>query len=490
MNNFPMNYKNQLPQEVRGIAIVLDGDEVSINSLFTALVANNKIIYRWFIATHDKDNEPLHYHIGLIVAGKSSKNLDYILRILYLDTIPNIKNKIRLLHPQTMVGLLYWLNYSLHRTEDSISDGKYQYTTDAITATPDWNWAIDIINQPHNTKKSKNSLRDEIRHRVLYEGMTIKQVMDKYPDEYIADNDKLDKLRNKYLADFAPLPKIRLNYVICGDGGIGKGLLAEAIARALYPDLSDDDDIFHHVGSKGVAFEGYHGQPVLIWDDRRAFDLLVELGGRGNVFNVFEVHPKKQMHQIKYSSVNLINEVNIVNSVEDWTSFLNTLAGDEDKNQSYRRFPLIFPVHECDFDMLVNKGFADNTREFQEYYKYKNIIGNFQKLKVLFRTNDEECREAEMRAVQPIVNQHQALVETQYLPLSPNEEQEKEECFATYGKQDVMKVLENGGDILHGYSDEFPNPKKRDKQDIIEIPFEEIKPDNDFEEVISTDLPF
>ena len=60
------------------------------------------------------------------------------------------------------------------------------------------------------------------------------------------------------------------------------------LARALYPELDDDEDIFFTIGAKNATFEGYDGQPVIIWDDRRDYSLLEELGGRENVFNVFD----------------------------------------------------------------------------------------------------------------------------------------------------------------------------------------------------------
>ena len=141
----------------------------------------------------------------------------------------------------------------------------------------------------------------------------------------------------KYISERAPMPKTRLNYYISGTGGIGKGLICRAIARSLYPSLKDDDDIFFEVGAQGVPFEGYDGQPVIIWNDRRAYDLLQELNGRGNVFNVFDTHPARGKQNIKYASVNLINEVNIVNSVQDYSEFLDGLAGEYRQGREHQQ---------------------------------------------------------------------------------------------------------------------------------------------------------
>lgn len=79
----------------------------------------------------------------------------------------------------------------------------------------------------------------------------------------------------------------------------------KALARALYPELDDDEDIFFTIGAKNATFEGYDGQPVIIWDDRRDYSLLEELGGRENVFNVFDTIPQNLRQNIKYGSVKL-----------------------------------------------------------------------------------------------------------------------------------------------------------------------------------------
>lgn len=183
---------------------------------------------------------------------------------------------------------------------------------------------------------------------------------------------KIDSYRMKYIQQADP-PKTRLNYFITGQGGAGKDLISRALARSLYPQYENDDDIFFIVGAENSTFEGYDGQPVIIWSDFRAVDLVQCLGGRGNVFRVFDTHPTKQRQNVKYSSINLINTVNIVNSVQSYIDFLNGLAGEyvdrhgnfyksEDKKQSFRRFPFIIPLYEEDFSLLINKGFMRQTR--------------------------------------------------------------------------------------------------------------------------------
>jgi hypothetical protein len=43
--------------------------------------------------------------------------------------------------------------------------------------------------------------------------------------------------------------------------------------------------------------------------------------------------------------------------------------------------PFIINLHEKDFDLLVNKGFLEDSAEFEEFKEYKNIVGNFQQIR-------------------------------------------------------------------------------------------------------------
>jgi hypothetical protein len=186
---------------------------------------------------------------------------------------------------------------------------------------------------------------------------------------------------------------VRHNFYICGGGGIGKGVASVLLAHALYPDIDNEDDLLFRVGADGTTFEGYDGQPVIIWDDCRSYDLLKKLGSRGNVFNVFDTSPHKQKQNVKFGSMNLINAVNIVNSVQPYDDFLNGLVGeytdkggnlhtaeDDEKSQSYRRFPFIMPLRADDFDILINRAYMEGNANYEDYIKYGNIRGNFGRL--------------------------------------------------------------------------------------------------------------
>ncbi len=308
------------------------------------------------------------------------------------------------------------VQYLTHEDDKQQGLGKRLYSDDRVIANFDFRDELDKRAERKARYGKDLSAKDQMRFDVLYSGMTLRQCIEKNRLMYMDDMEKLKKLRMEYIATQRP-PKTRINYYVTGRGGVGKGLICRAIARSLFPQFENDEDIFFEVGAKGAAFEGYDGQPVIIWNDRRAIDLLQELNGRGNVFNVFDTHPTKQKQNIKYGSVNLCNVVNIVNSVQTYTEFLDGLAGEyrdkdgnlqevEDKGQSYRRFPFMILLHEEDFDMMLNKGFVENTSDFQEYIEYNHIRGNMQRIAERCGGNEALAKQIQGKAVKPIVDKH------------------------------------------------------------------------------------
>lgn len=344
--------------------------------------------------------------------------------------------------PHGQGAFLDGVEYLTHEDAKQQALQKYLYPDEEVIANFDFRKELKE-REANEVKYGRNlSAKERQRYAVLYEGKTLRQCISDSRVMYMDDIDKLKKFRMEYISNQKP-PKTRFNYYICGRGGLGKGLISRAIARSLYPDLTEDDDIFFEVGAKGVAFDGYDGQPVIIWNDRRAIDLLQELDGRGNVFNVFDTHPTKQRQNVKYSSVNLCNTVNIVNSVEPLFDFLNGLAGEytskggkqiksEDKGQSYRRFPFLIPLHEDDFDMLLNKGFVENTNNFEEYIQYNHIRGNMQKIAEKCGSNEELARRLETQTVSPITYKHNEVLK-KFSKDAVDEEAILAE-FADYGK--------------------------------------------------------
>lgn len=352
------------------------------------------------------------------------------------------------------------VGYLPHDSEKEQTKGKYRYPDDAVHANFDWRAELDArdINKVKYGKQEVTA-KERMRYAVLVEGKTLRECDKENPLLYSDDIEKLRKLRGEYLAKCAP-PPFRMNFFVEGKGGMGKGLLSRALARMLFPGL-EDDDIFFEVGENGAGFLGYDGQPVVIWHDKRSYELLKLLGGRGNVFNVFDTFPSKGRQNVKYSSVNLINAVNIVDADQSYTEFLDGLAGEytdrdgnfykaEDKSQSYRRFPMMFVLHEEDYDMLINKGFLHNTREFEQFIKYNHIRGSFARIHQVTKNPAIRQSLAE-KALAPAVQEYNKLMEQ----VTGKEEDEAAiaEMMEQYGTmpQEVVYVQEGMEVNKEGY---------------------------------------
>lgn len=319
------------------------------------------------------------------------------------------------------------VQYLTHEDEKQQSLGKYLYPDDCITASPGFDFREALTEREVMVAKHGRVVtpKERMRDDVLRHGKTLLQCLDDDPIIYAADYSTLKRLRMDYISRMEP-PRTRINYYIEGRGGVGKGLFSRGLARLLAvqycPDLAgiEDSALFFEIGADGSLFEGYDGQPVIIWNDWRAFDLLKSLKGRGNVFTVFDTHPTRQRQNVKYASINLCNVVNIVNSVQPYMEFLDGLAGEyadkdghiqkvEDKGQSYRRFPMIIPIHEQDFDILLNRGFMEGTDNFLEYVEYGQVRANMQRIAEKCGRNAKLARELEGQVMLPVLESHKEL---------------------------------------------------------------------------------
>jgi hypothetical protein len=380
------------------------------------------------------DHKAKHWHV--VCSCQSALELDAVAK--WFD-VPVQQIEV----PRGRDAFLDKVEYLTHERTEQQALGKSLYDDSEVTANFDFRKELTERAEKKAKYGRDVNEKDEIRYKVLYEGMTLRQLCHEDPIAYQNDYSTLDKFRFKYITERAPMPRTRINYYVCGRGGVGKGLICRALARSLYPELEDDDDIFFEVGAKGAPFEGYDGQPVIIWNDRRAYDLLQELNGRGNVFNVFDTHPTRGRQNIKYSSICLCNEVNIVNSVQEYEEFLDGLAGEykdkngetqavEDKGQSYRRFPFIIPLHENDFDLLMNKGFYYGTREYEQYIEYRHIRGNMQRIAEQCGANERLAKQIQTKTVQPVANKHAELIKR--MEHETRDEAEILKMFEDYGK--------------------------------------------------------
>lgn len=430
------------------------GESLNFDESNIIKAVSHKTITKYGYARHDQDNKVAgdDGHPDIIIGDPIPPHWQGAIYSKHGVEISTFANWLGI--PEFMIKVLHgrnafieYIEYLTHEAPKQQSLGKHRYDDSEIHANFPFRTDIDTYRRRRDDK-SLSYLDDKeyYRHKVLYDGLTLMQISRENPDIYRKDFRTLAKYRMEYLLRFATLPQTRINYYVNGRGGVGKGLICRAIARNLYRDLKHDEEIFFRVGAKNVTFDGYDGQPVIIWDDFRAFTLLRALDGRENVFDVFDTHPTDRCQHVKFGYLRLINEVNIVNSVDSYTEFLDGLAGEykesdgtwrhaEDKGQSYRRFPIVLPLHENDFDLFLNKGVLDGSNEFQQFERHFHIRGNMQRIYSRLSSYETELRDVESKIVAPIIKAHNSVyVELSGLCSDPLCEIMEE--FKDYGKQD------------------------------------------------------
>lgn len=406
------------------------GEQLLTEEKIKVALLSHRMIKRWAYICHDKDMysaldeeqnakhkegalKPRHWHI-VIELGTRQIEIGVVAK--WFGIADNFV--------ETAKGagaFLDCVQYLTHEDNKQRELGKRLYEDLCVCSNFDFRAELD--KRAENKAKYGRDLneRDRFRNEVLYHGMTLRQVIERNPLAYQTDFPFLERCRLKYISKIAESPKIRINYYIEGEGGMGKGLISRAIARALIDESGSmrEDDIYFEVGADKATFEGYDGQPVIIWNDCRAITLLEKLDGRENVFNVFDPFPSNIQQNVKYSAVRLNNIINIVNSVQPWHEFLDGLAGDytrkgksqksEDKNQSYRRFPFFLVLHEEDYELGMNKGVFGNTREFQQYMMYNGLRNNMRQIADRCGDNIQLYHSETKKMVTPVIEKHKEL---------------------------------------------------------------------------------
>lgn len=388
---------------------------------------------------HDKDlkedntEKPPHFHI--VIQFKNPVSLFVVAK--RFDILPNYIE-----FPKGRDAFGDCCEYLTHENERQQEKGKYLYADEEIKANFDFR---TLINETVE-KRFNAELRGEMTEKTFYFNkvrngeMTLNDILKEDINFYYDHERELKYFRSVYLQEVAEMPAVRLNFYIFGQGGAGKDVMSRALARSLYPEIEDDSKIFYIVGNDNVLFDGYDGQPVLIWSDFRAEELLKTFGyKRGIIFKIFDTHPTKFNLNVKYGKISLINKYNIVNSVQNYRAFLNGLSGEyvdseervhyaEDKKQSYRRFPVIFPIRTDDFDILINRGFLGEG-SYEEYNAICEIVGNLKAIEQL--KDKDERKRIQMQTLTIPCSEIKKIEEKSY-------EEDKNYDFENFGKTRVQ----------------------------------------------------
>ena len=363
------------------------GETLLTEETVRGVLSTYRTITDWAYIIHDRDIKddgitikPPHFHIVI----RTPRSPVTIQKISTWFGIP--ENFIDI--PKGRGAFYDCVGYLTH----ALTPDKTRYLDENVQSNFDWKQALEnyYASKDRNRKyTSKNEKVDEWLLLLNAGAVNLADLRAEDPVLYIRNYPVLNRCRNTYLKNL-PAPSTRINWLITGNAGYGKSLASRAIARQLYTQVPPlpDHEIFFEIGDGKVSFEGYEGQPVIIWNDARPKTLLDMLGSRDNLFNVFDCFPSNRRQNIKYDSISLNNRYNIINTVMPWSDFIKGLAGEyiawdgrhifsEDANQSSRRFPIIMPLQKDYYDVYLNEGWLDPDGDYSEYVAYRQIIGNF-----------------------------------------------------------------------------------------------------------------
>ncbi len=327
------------------------------------------------------------------------------------------------------------VEYLRHSDIHQALKGKYEYGEDEVKANFDWQTEVEALVLRKTEFERPLSEKEYVKNCVLYKGMTIGEVIDRYPTLYQEEMTILQKLRLEYLNRNAPMPPFRVNYYIYGNTGTGKDTMAHSLAKALFPDMKYDDDVYFEIGSKKVTFSGYDGQPVIIWSEFRADTFVDALGGYESVLGTIDIIPKNKREHKKFGDIRLVNAVNIVTSTQDYREFLRGLVkeGDPDPTQANRRFPIIIPIHAKYFDIMLNEGYLGGDA-FAEYRTWRQVTGSFGEIARKLNSRPELFQRAEQLLSSHTVSAHNVVVENI-----------KKDPYATKSDDEVLALLQAEG---------------------------------------------
>ena len=388
-----------------------EADRLTLKPGATPLITENqiaegldhKMIKRWLYVWHDRDIYTSEDEItdaqGLRKAGdRKFKHVHIMLDIPAKVSVSTVARWFSVPPEQVEVirgrgGFLDGCEYLPHESPKAVEVGKTHYDYDELHGSPGFDFVkelsdLKIHRMKYGRRAGDMTPADTMRMHVLKDGWTLRDCREDDPLTYAAIRSSLPPLRLDYLLD-APPPSLRLTIYVDGPGGIGKSSFCEYLAQSMFPGVKHP---YFCIGNDDrVTFDGYDGEPAIIWDDMRVTDFIKKFGSNGT-YKVLDPHPRKDAQQAKNSRIILSNTLNIINGVQPYGEFISGLAGTytdrdgihheaEDENQAWRRFPMILCIRETDFDILINQGFVNkDSSSFQTMIQYANVRGSMARI--------------------------------------------------------------------------------------------------------------
>lgn len=271
--------------------------------------------------------------------------------------------------------------YLTHSNVVQREAGKYVYADDEVKANFDWRQEVSPYQADEPSHSERVAPVEAMRMNVLRR-LTLVDMERKYPAAYASNPSFFRKLRRQYVETQAPVPDTRINILIhSNQAGTCKTEAAKALARVLFPDKSDQET-FALVGSGQRTFEGYDAQPVIIWDDFQAAQMLeLTNGDKSRLYHILNAFPNGEriLEHVKEADVCMLQSVNLITTSQFYEDFLDVLMAEtEDSDEQIgRHIPFILSLTEQDMTLLASKGYLDKSQAFNCYIQYARIRGSF-----------------------------------------------------------------------------------------------------------------
>ncbi len=355
------------------------------------------------------------------------------------------------------------IEYLTHEHPDQQALGKYLYRDDEVRSNFDFR---DELTKRAETRErygvEELSRKQALMMHVLHDGWSMRRCREEDPLTYADVRTKLPPLRLDYLADQPPV-SLRITIYVDGNSGLGKSSFCRAIAETLF---SECEHPYFSIGNdERVTFDGYDGEPCIIWNDMRVIDFITRFSPQGT-YKIFDTHPDKEAQQAKHTRVILTNSVNIINGVQPYEEFIRGLAGTykdragnqykaEDETQAWRRFPMILCIREDDFDILLNQGFVNNDLySVQQMILYNHVRGSMKK--AMEQLGGEAKQIAVGTMIKPVADAYHFIEEKHENKITNPDEMPEE--FLHYGEtisseEREAEIMKNRDDLHKEYEE-------------------------------------
>lgn len=374
---------------------------------------------------HIGDVKDPHFHVVIVLTKE--RRIDEIARWFGIE--PNF---IKIYRGKTAERDAYL--YLIHHNQKN----KYQYAPEEVTASFDYVNDLKEYLEKEERHERYNTEKDDIRdliEDVYSKGLPLRTVIKKltYPIYQEHENDFI-KAHAQYLYDNFAMPPCRKTFYISankGQGGEGKTQCTHAIARQLAKQFSQSkEDLMtimegsfmnnalsawiYEINDISVAWQDYNGQPIVIFNDVKAGDLLSCMKSRRMVKELLDEFPTKKMLHVKFGETCCTAEYILINGIQDFDDFKHDLAtkkgskDDDTEEKALTQFDRRFLGHIRLLDdnvvsVLINEGWFDtgSNIDYRRMTELLRMKMNFRRL--MTRTKGKALDTVEQHAFLPLV---------------------------------------------------------------------------------------